>query len=223
MVGMRSKVDSPDLLIAQFAARGYGIVTFRQLSDAGLTNGAIARRVRVGRLHRLHRGVYAVGHPAVSREGRWFAAVLACGAGAALSHRDAAAHWGLLPPRSGPVCVTVPGQVGRARRAGICVHRPRHLTAADLTRHRSIPTTTPARTIADLRRTVGPAELRRAIRQAEVLGLPLALADSDQTRSELEALFLRLCRRHGLPRPEVNVRVGPFFADFLWSRQRLIL
>jgi very-short-patch-repair endonuclease len=92
--------------------------------------------------------------------------------------------------------------------------------------------TTPARTIADLRRTissagrqgvVSPKELRRAIRQANVIGLPLGQdVISDRTRSDLERLFLHLCRRHRLPTPEVNVRVGPFLVDFLWSAHRLV-
>ncbi len=206
------------------AADQFGLVTTGQLLAAGFDGAAITLRVAAGRLHRLHRGVYAVGHPAVSREGRWLAAVLACGKGAVLSHRDAAALWALLPPGTGPVHVTVSGQGGRGRRRGIRLHRSRTLAVTAVTRHRGIPVTRPARTIADLRRHLQPPELRRAIRQAEVLGLALGEeAETDRTRSELERRFLRLCRSHGLPRPEVNVRVGPFLVDFLWRPQRLII
>jgi very-short-patch-repair endonuclease len=91
-------------------------------------------------------------------------------------------------------------------------------------RHRGIPVTTPARTIADLRAVVSPSELRRAIRQAGVLGLPTGFdAPEDRTRSELEHRFLKLCARHRLPRPEVNVRIGSLTVDFLWRKRRLIV
>jgi len=86
--------------------------------------------------------------------------------------------------------------------------------------------TKPSRTIDDLRRSGSiPAwEVRRAIRQAEVLGLPLGPeVQSDRTRSDLELLFLRLCRRHRFPEPEVNVRVNRFEVDFLWPDHRLIV
>jgi len=74
------------------------VVAVRQLLIAGLTHPAIRRRVEAARLHRLHHGVYAVGHARLTNEGRWMAAVLACGAGAALSHLAAAAHWGMRAP-----------------------------------------------------------------------------------------------------------------------------
>lgn len=83
--------------------------------------------------------------------------------------------------------------------------------------------TTPAQTIADLAGVVSPAQRRRAIRQAEVLGLRTGLDPTEPTRSELEHLFLRLCERHRLPKPEVNVRVGPDEVDFLWRTARLIV
>jgi very-short-patch-repair endonuclease len=84
---------------------------------------------------------------------------------------------------------------------------------------------TPARTIDDLRRALPSDRLNAAIRQAEVLGLPIGdqVIATDLSRSELERRFLRLCRRHRLPTPEVNVRVGPFIVDFLWRDQRLIV
>jgi very-short-patch-repair endonuclease len=151
------------------------------------------------------------------------AAVLACGDGAALSHRSAAALWKLLPATRGVVDVTVPGTGGRRRRPGIRLHRSPLLTPAVSTLRSGIAVTTPARTLADLRRVAPPDELRRAIRQAEVLGLEIGGEEGvDRSRSELEHLFLRLCRRHRLPPPEVNVRIGPFLVDFLWRDRRLI-
>ncbi len=96
--------------------------------------------------------------------------------------------------------------------------------AADLTRRDGIPVTSPSRTIDDLRRVLGEPQLRRAIRQAEVLGLALGPGDgSEGTRSELERLFLRLCRRHRIPQPEVNARVGPYLVDFLWRDRGLVV
>jgi len=84
--------------------------------------------------------------------------------------------------------------------------------------------TKPAQTIGDLRSVVSPKELRRAIRQANVLGLPIGSeASRDRTRSELERDFLRLCKRRHLPTPEVNVRIGPHLVDFLWRERRLIV
>jgi very-short-patch-repair endonuclease len=93
-----------------------------------------------------------------------------------------------------------------------------------MTRRYGIPVTKPAQTIVDLRGAVPPKELRRAIRQANVLGLPIGPETGrDRTRSDLERDFLRLCRRSHLPVPEVNVRVGPRLVDFLWRDRRLVV
>ncbi|MGC1850978.1 MAG: DUF559 domain-containing protein [Solirubrobacterales bacterium] len=153
--------------------------------------------------------------------------------GAALSHRSAANLWRLLPTQDGPVDVSIYGHGGKRKRHGVRVHRSLSLLPAAVTLRRGIPVTTPARTIADLRRVVAtsdrrgliaPWELRRATRQANVLGLPVdEEASSDRTRSDLERDFLRLCRRHGLPLPEVNVRVGSHLVDFLWRDRRLVV
>ena len=153
--------------------------------------------------------------------------------GAAVSHRSAACLWQLLAPREGLIDVSIPSNHGRSRRKGIRLHRAYSLLTADVTLRDEIPVTTPARTIADLRRVVSrpgrpglisPHELRRAIRQAEVLGPPLGdEIESDRTRSDLERDFLRLCRRNRLPLPEVNVPVGPHLVDFLWHERKLIV
>ncbi len=149
------------------------------------------------------------------------AAVLACGAEAVLSHTSAAALWQLLPPR-GFAHVTVPGN-GRTRR-GIRVHRSLTLFPGEVTRRAGIPVTSPSRTLTDLRRLLPQAQFEQALRRAEYLRLPLdPQLDRDHTRSELEARFLALCRRHRLGKPEVNVRVAAFTADFLWRQQRLIV
>jgi very-short-patch-repair endonuclease len=212
-----------DARIAEVARRQYGLVTSRQLEMAGLARSAISYRVGRARLHRVQRGVYAVGHSGLSDAARWMAAVLAMGDGAALSHASAAAHWGLLRPLRGPVDVSVTTRGGRRARAGIRVHRRPGLEAVDLTCYKEIPVTTPARTVADLTKAVPPRLARRARRQAEMLGLSLDDPGSDRTRSDLERDFLRFCRLHGLPTPEVNIRVGRWVVDFLWRPQHLVV
>lgn len=224
--GMRHKraTRPPDADLARLATRQHGIVSVTQLRALGLSPDAIKRRSQSGRLHRIHRGVYAVGHSGLSDEGRWLAAVLACGEGAVLSCNSAAELWKLLPARGGPVDVTVPGQSGRKKRFGVRVHRSSSMQKTASTVRKGIPVTTPARTIADLRRTASPSVLRRAVREAGMLGLPIADdAKRDHTRSELERLFLRLCRRHRLPSPQVNVKLGRYTADFLWADRRLVV
>lgn len=219
---MREQLAPAELVVAKIAARQHGVVAVEQLRAAGIERSGISRRVSAGRLHRVHRGVYAVGHSGLTIEGRWMAAVLACGKGAALSHMGAATLWGLLRPTAGPIDVSTPLRSGRARRPGIRLHRCPTLGPGLISQRQGIPVTTPARTIADLRGTVSPQLLRRAVRQAEVAGFPLGPGiDADRTRSELERDFLRLCRRAGLPEPEVNVRIGPWTVDFLWRAERL--
>jgi very-short-patch-repair endonuclease len=263
--------DKADFIVAEIAARQHGIVSIGQLHGAGLDKHQVRHRVRTGRLHRLHRGAYAVGHTAPSHRRRWMAAVIACRRnpnegggridvacssddtagdpevasaagktttvldywGAALSHRSAAELWALLRARDGSIDVLVPGSGGKKNRRGIRLHRSLSLPPADVTLRSGIPVTTPARTIADLRRTVAapgksgsiaPKELRRAIRQADVLGLPIGdEGKQDRTRSDLEGDFLQLCRRHRLPAAEVNVRIGPHLVDFLWRDRGVVV
>jgi Transcriptional regulator, AbiEi antitoxin len=212
-----------EIAIAVIAARQHGVVTTAQLYGAGIDKDRVRRLIAAGWLHRIHRGVYAVGHPGLSTEGEWMAAVLACGEGAVLSHRSAAELWEMLKPPRGWIHVTVPTTSGRARRKGIVLHRCPSLPAAATTREKNIPVTSPSRTIQDLRRVVSPGLRRKAIRQAEYLKLDLGGIPSDRTRSELERAFLRLCRRHGIPQPEVNARLGPYTVDFLWRNQRLVV
>jgi very-short-patch-repair endonuclease len=209
----------PDIALSRLAANQHGVVSVDQLRAIGLDLDAISYRVRVGRFHRLHRGVYAVGHDRLTIEGRWKAAVLAIGPGAVLSHRSAAALWNLLPE------VTVPGHGGRKRRKGIRIHRSASLHPAHTTLRIGIPVTTPARTLADLRRCATQDELRAVRSRAELRGFPLVDQDGepDHTRSELERRFLSLCRRHGLPTPEVNARIGGFVVDFLWRDRALVV
>ena len=215
--------DKPDALVASRAV--WGVISAAELRQCGLTRDAIWKRVRSGRLYPLHRGVYAVGHAQLTPEGRFLAAVKACGPRAALSHFSAAYHWDLLEPSERFPDVTAPTR--RAHR-GINTHRSRSLLS-DVVVHRDIPTTTPQRTIADLERVNAPAKtLTRARRQAQTLGL-IAPTDGPRapTRSVLEDLVLDLILGAGLAHPDVNVplRIGDatVIPDFRWPEQRLIV
>jgi Protein of unknown function (DUF559) len=196
-------------------------------------------------MHRIHRGVYAVGHRGLSLHGRFMAAVLACGHGAVVSHTSAAVLWELLKPIDGPVHISVPSTSGRARRPGIHLHRSPSLHPHPepspspsysqqeggrrgrllVTHRHNIPVTSVARTLEDLRRTslLEPHLLRRATRQAETKGYRLEHVTTDRTRSDLETLFLAIVHRYALPHPEVNVKLGRWTVDFLWRSQRLVV
>ncbi|HET8757105.1 MAG TPA: type IV toxin-antitoxin system AbiEi family antitoxin domain-containing protein [Solirubrobacteraceae bacterium] len=228
-----------DQTIADLAGEQHGVVARAQLLRLGLSAQAIDRSVRAGRLHPLHRGVYAVGHQVLTTHGRWMAAVLAAGADAVLSHASAAAAWDLRPIQGGAIHVTIPGDPGRRRRRGIRVHRSGTLTPEQTTVHRGIPVTTPARTIIDLARTLTGRALEQIVDLADQRGLvdfaDLRAADSASlravlshyspasTRSELEERFLRLCDDHGIPRPQTNARIEGFEVDFVWRDARLIV
>src|SRR5918994_2231903 len=156
---MRRKVSTGEIEIARLAARQHGYVTRSQLLNAEVIARAIDRRLALGRLVRVHPGVYAVGHIAPSPHARAMAAVLACGPDALLSHRSAAGLWGLARwPRTLEVTARTDHRV-----PGVHTHRSRTLTADDITRHYDIPVTTPQRTLRDLRRVLDPPSLIRAV------------------------------------------------------------
>ena len=247
---MRDAQSPPlDLQVAQLAGRQFGVVSFGQLIELGMSRAALARRARAGRLHRVHRGVYAVGHPRLVREGRRLAAVFACGEGAVLSHVSAAAHWDLLSTSAGLIDVTATR--GRHGGPGIRLHRTRSLDARDTTSHQGIPITTVPRTLLDLAGTTPPHRLERAIAQAQlmdrydhaaitalvarsnghrgtgVLARAMAKPDPKWTRSDLEARFLTLVRDAGLPEPHVNFSLAApdhprLEVDFCWPAHRVI-
>jgi predicted transcriptional regulator of viral defense system len=219
---MRRKLATPWRRVALTAGRQHGVVTFSQLREAGLDGSAVRRAMGAGRLHRLHRGVYAVGHRSLSWRGRWFAATLALGDGAVLSHAGAAALWEFLRPTPGPIHLTLAGQSGRAQRQGLRIHRSRTLTPSHVTRRHGVAVTTPARTIEDIRGVVEPRLFRRALRQAELAGHRVPhLSVTKRSRSDLELRFLALCDEHDLPRPLVNHRVHGYRVDFFFVDQRV--
>jgi Transcriptional regulator, AbiEi antitoxin/Protein of unknown function (DUF559) len=219
---MSHLLSTADARVAVVAGRQHGVVTVEQLREAGIDKYGVRDRVRAGRLHRLHRGVYAVGHRSLSWRGRWLAAVLAAGEGAVLSHASAVALWEFLRPIQGPAHVTVDAAVRRKSRPGIVVHRSRTLTTRDVTRRHGIAVTTPSRTISDVRGSLEPYLFRRALRQAELAGHRVPhLSAVKRTRSDLEMFFLTFCERYGLPRPLVNHRVHGHRIDFFFAEQRV--
>jgi hypothetical protein len=161
---------SVDRAVARLAAAQHGVVERGQLVALGLSGTAIGRWVEAGRLHRLHRGVYAVGHPLVPTRGRWLAAVLACGPAAALSHASAAALWGLRASDAVLIDVTLPG-TGARRQPGLRVHRARNLAPADVATVDAIRVTSPARTILDVAATLDTRALERVLDRAEREGV----------------------------------------------------
>jgi len=234
-----------DLAVAGLAARQHGVVSVAQLRAAGLGRGAVALRVRRGRLHRLHVGVYAVGHPRVSPRGRCWAALLAAGgpAAAALSHRTAAAVWELLPAPAGRPEVTTRAHARST--ATLHVHRSRLAPVDVVVQGDGLALTSVARTLVDLADQLPPHALTRACHRAAILrlldadavlarlaelpgrrarALRASLATGPQaTRSELEERFLALLARHELPAPRVNVRAAGHEVDFLWPEARLVV
>jgi very-short-patch-repair endonuclease len=231
-----------DLRIAALADAQHGVVSRSQLLILGLGRHRIERRLAAGRLQALHRGVYAFGHRALTIEGRWMGAVMACGNTAVLSHATAAAAWDLRPTPDGAIHVTVAGDGGRKRRAGIRLHRSATIEPDDTTTHRGIPITTPVRTVVDLARILKGRPLEQALDLAEQRQLvdfadlrqrsiPTSLqavlslytAGSTVTRSEMEERFLALCDDYELPRPNVNTRIEGKEVDFAWWDARLIV
>jgi hypothetical protein len=233
--------------VAGLAARQWGVLSRTHLRALGMGNEHIKVAVRAGRLHHLHRGVYAVGHTALPLRGHWIAAVLAAGEGALLSHRSAAALLGLRPDGRARVDVTVAGQA-RRHHAGVHVHRARNLQPADRAVRDGIPVTALPRTLLDLATVVNARQLERAFEAGERLRIldmralhGLAARSRGhhglgafreliarhhvvpETREELERLFIDFCDRHGIPRPVCNAAVEGFIVDALWSHARLVV
>jgi very-short-patch-repair endonuclease len=234
--------------IARVTRAQHGLITRTQLLDVGLGADAVDYRLAKGRLVAVHRGVYVVGPQRLSKEGWWLAAVLACGPVAVLSHAAAAAHWRIIPEARGTVDVTVPTPGGRSRRRGLRVHR-RPLPLSEITRLNGIPVTAVARTVLDFAGGAPERRIERALDEAFYLGrlhqdaldatlarhpnhkgsrllrriVARQTAGATRTRSELEERFLDLCRRHGIPHPEVNVLVEGFLVDFFWKHARLVV
>ena len=233
--------------VAELAERQHGVVARVQLVGLGFSSRAIDRRLQAGRLHMVHRGVYAVGHRRISGRGLWLSAVLACGPSAVLSHRSAAALWGIRRSESRLVQVTV--QAGFSEpRAGIELHRTARLRPDDRRVVDRIPVTSVALTLLGLAEELRPTDVERALEAAERLrildmravhdlvdrrrgcrgvatlrAVATTAQDPPNTRRELERRFAELCRRSNLPKPVFNTLVEGFEVDALWPDHRLIV
>ena len=224
--------------VSEIAARQHGRVTTAQLRACGFGNGSIEKAVAAGRLHRVHTGVYAVGHLAPSRLGDWHAAVLACGSEAVLSHRSAATLFNVRDGVGPRIDVTIPS--GGRKRPGIAIHRAR-LEPWERTTWQGIPVTSPARTLVDLAHTLRDADaVGWALREMQFKRLydrrlvELAVArrpsrlvsalldDLPKVRSPLELAFHRkVIRAFGLPEPECQYRIAGLRVDFAWPEAKL--
>ena len=225
-------------------ARQHGVISRTQLLQLGFSDSAIKRRLANGRLHRVRPGVYAVGRPALTKEGEWIAATLAAGPQSLLAGEAAASLWRMGDRRTAPIELVVPQHVAR-RVAGVRVRRTR-LTIADRDVRQGIPVTSPARTLLDLAHTRSRDRLEAAINEADkrdlidpeqlrvaagtfsgLPGAPQLRETLDRhtfvlTDSALERRFLPIARRAGLPSPDRR-RVNGFRVDFFWDEVGLVV
>ncbi|HXR60397.1 MAG TPA: type IV toxin-antitoxin system AbiEi family antitoxin domain-containing protein [Solirubrobacterales bacterium] len=228
------------------AENQHGVLSRDHLLEVGYTRQAIDHRIRTGRLHRLHRGVYAVGRSYVTDHGRWMAAVLACGEGAVISHSSAAALWRMGSEGRGVVELSLPS-LSRRRRPGLEIHQRLSLERRDTTREHGIPVTTPIQTLIDMSLRLDRAGIERMINEADKYnvahppGLRRALDSRigepgaatlrhvlDRrtfrlTKEELERRFLPLAREARLPVPLTGQWVNEFEVDFYWPDLGLVV
>lgn len=229
--------------LAALAGTQHGVVARKQLQALGYSDGAIDRAADLGRLHHIHRGVYAVGHMRLSSHGYCQAALLACGRQALLSHTSAAWLWGLHPRLALPVEVIRPSR--GHRRSAIRVHHAPGLGVDDRAEREGLRLTGLARTFLDLAARESRIGLKGALDRADRLGIfDLHAIDSllgragkhpgtrklrhatdpfrepGFTRSGLERYFLALVRKMGLPVPSANLFVAGFELDMYWERER---
>lgn len=245
-----SRIAWDRAVVGDLAAAQHGVVARRQLLEAGLTARKVDGRVARGELVLLHRGVYALGHRQLRRQGLWLAAVLAAGPGAVLSHRSAAALYAIRQSNRARIDVTARGR--RGPQPGIELHHAPTLHADDVTVVEGIPVTTVARTLVDLATVLAPNHLTKAINEAERLRLfdlraveearervrhrtgpgharlTAALAEqralaTTLTRSVLEDAFLAAIRTAGIAIPRTNAPLHGYEVDALWPAQRLVL
>lgn len=242
MPGMREEMRS-HAGVARLAAQQHGLITHGQLLRLGFSSGKIGRSSRALRLHRVHRGVYAVGHAVLSDHARCLAAAMASGRGAVVSHRAAAWLWRLQPDCPKVIDVTVPRH-GR-KRIGIALHHSSTLVPQEHGKFGSIPVTALARTLLDLAATSSPRVTWSAIDRAERRDI-LNLAEIDAMlerrrghrgagrlrqalsiyrepgfyRARSERLLRRLVEKAGLRQPLMNTWVERFEIDAYWEEER---
>lgn len=248
--GMRIRVrlhGPVDVRIASIAGKQCGTVAREQLLMAGVSRGAIRRRLTSGRLERVHHGVYRLAGTAGVPFGDETAALLACGSEAVLSHHSAVTLWGLRPGTARPVHVTLTGKRGVPSLDGVIVHRSRTLTLADVRRHNRLSVTTPARALLDVSADLTDRDVERLLNEGLFALRILTRADIDdvlaragshsgrarlrrvatshipssRTDSPPEEALLKMIRAAGLPEPRAQAYVLGYRLDFHWPELRL--
>jgi very-short-patch-repair endonuclease len=238
--------DAVDVAIARVAARQHGVVHLRQLLALGLSERTIRWRVSAGKLHRVHRGVYLVGHPVAPPLALEQAALIAAGEPSFLSHGTAGRLSGFLPDYDGPIDVTTYRHRGRPR--GVAIHTTRRLDRQDITRRFGLPITTVPRTVLDIAEVLDSGSFERAVEDAFVQkrvterqlrslvartpgrrGGAIVTAfldyrgDAGYTRSRAEDLMRRLAKKARLAQPKANETVNGYEVDFYWPAHKVIV
>ncbi|MDX6603475.1 MAG: hypothetical protein QOF13_2677 [Solirubrobacterales bacterium] len=230
----------------ELAGRQHGVVARRQLLMLGFSRRAIEHRVERGRLHVVAHGVYAVGWPKLTQKQRWMAAVLACQDDAALSHRSAAALWGIGTEKPDVIDVSVRRRC-ELRRPGLRVRGRPSLSAEDIVIREGIPVTALVLTLVDLATKLGPLGIERSVNEADKRDLidPEALRSAldgyagepgvkilrrvlDKrtfrlSDSDLEILFRPIAAAAGLPPPLTKQVVNGFEVDFFFPALGLVV
>lgn len=241
-----SKSDARSARAWALAGKQHGLLTRKELLALGFSSKAIQHRIAKGRLHPLGWGVYAVGWPQLTPQRRWTAAILSCGEGAVLSHRSAAAMWGIGKERPGRIDISVRRRC-QYRRPGMHVRSRPRLPKADIAMLNGIPVTSPARTLLDMATELDDRALERSVNEADKrdlidpetlrtvleghVGEPgvrrlRKLLDRHTFRlsdAELEVLFRPIAKKAGLPLPLTKQIVNGFEVDFYWPELGLVV
>ena len=224
-----------DRRMAQLASTQHGLAGRDQLLARGMTPAMVKSRLSAGRLELVHRGVYRVGGAPRSAAQAGLAACLAIGGTVAVSHRGAARPWGVDLPEEPPVEVSV-ATTRSVRLPRVVVHRSIDLSPSCVVRRDGVPVTDPMRLLVDLGAVVAPWVVEAALdhlvgrKVVSVAGVQATLDDlaargrsgcgvlrdildrrsgvgMTMSQSQLEARFMQLCRRSGLPTPQFQYPV----------------
>lgn len=235
--------------IRALAERQHGVVGHRQLLEAGVGKGVVLARQAAGLLISVHHGIYALGRGRLTREGKWMAAVLACGPGAVLSHFSAGHLWGICGSYGPIEVLRRSGGLHPQDHRGVELHQTRRLEPYEVTMERGIPIAVLERVLLDLAARTGAKRLERTFVEAYKSGglswprlsriltcrrgcagvgklRRIALEvdpEALETKSVAEIDFLALCRERAIVIPATNVLVEGHLVDFLWTEQRVVV
>jgi hypothetical protein len=209
-----------EALIATVASRQYGLISLPQLYTLGVSYKQVLRLRRRRTLIDVHPNVYAVGHRAIGRDGRLFAALLACGPESFLSHRTAAGLWGLRSLNLYELEITVPGTWTKSI-PGLILHRTSTPPArGEVSSFGGLRVSSPLRMLVDLAPRESDGELRRLIAEGvrrsklDVGGLP-GMIERHARRPGIASL--RAAAERYLPRPADDSGFEASFTEYLES------